>query len=95
MEFLFNKPEINTVTIPQYIIDRSENMFKKRYDNLSYVMKGHDKYDTVFGVRIPNYVDTSRPFVLIEDPFCKVIQGNDMFRAEDGTVFRLLRDENI
>lgn len=94
MEFLFNKPEINTVTIPQYIIDRSENMFKKKYDIPSSVRKGHNVYDTVFGVRIPDYIDTNRPFVLLEVPFCKVIEGNDMFIAEDGTVFRLLRDEN-
>lgn len=95
MEFDYNKPELKTISIPQHIIDRSDSMFKKRYDNLSYVMRGRNKYDTVFNVRIPDYVDTSRPFVLLEDPFCKVIQGNDTFQAEDGTVFRLLRDENI
>ena len=95
MEFDYNKPELKTISIPQYIIDRSDSIFKKRYDNLGYVMKGRDKYDTVFNVRIPDYVDTSRPFVLLEDPICKEIQGNDVFRAEDGTVFRLLRDENI
>ena len=93
MEFDFNKPELKYVHIPQEIIDRSENMFKKKYDIPSCIKKGHNVYDTVFGVRIPNYIDTSRPFVLIEEPFYQIIEGLDMFIAEDGTVFRVLRDE--
>ena len=95
MELDFNKPELKTITVPQSIIDRSENVFNKKYDIPKDIQKGHNVYDTVFGVRIPDYIDTSRPFVLLEEPFCKVIDSPDMFVAEDGTVFRLLRDENI
>ena len=92
MEVFFNKPELKTITISQSIIDISES-FKKKYDNPSYIMKGHNKYDNVFGVRLPDYIDTSKPFVLVEEPYCLILEGLDMFRAEDGTVFRILRDE--
>ena len=93
MEFDLNKPELKTITVPQSIIDRSENVFNKKYDIPNDIKKGHNVYDTVFRVRIPDYIDTSKPFVLVEEPFCQIIEGNDMFVAEDGTVFRILRNE--
>lgn len=93
MEFDFNKPELKTITVPQSILDRSESVFNKKYDIPKDIKKGHNVYDTVFGVRIPEYIDTSRPFVLLEEPFCQIIDNLDMFVAEDGTVFRVLRDE--
>lgn len=93
MEVFFNKPELKTITVPQSIIDRSKS-FNKKYDIPKDIKKGHNVYDTVFGVRIPDYIDTSRPFILVEEPFCQIIEGLDMFIDKDGTVFRVLRDEN-
>lgn len=95
MEIDFNRPELKLVTVPQHIIDLSESVFKKRHEQPWYVMRGRDKYDAATGVKIPRFVDTSRPFVLVEDPYCQLLYGRDMFQADDGRVFRVLRNENI
>ena len=94
MEFDINKPELKIITLPQDIKDRSVGTFNNRYE-VWYIIRGGEKYDIITGVRIPSYVDTSRPFVLVEDPYCLILQGNDMFQADDGRVFRVLRDGNI
>lgn len=94
MEFDLNKPELKIITLPQDIKDRSIGSSNKRYDAW-YMIRGGEKYDIITGVRIPSFIDTSRPFVLVEVPYCLILQSPDMFQADDGRVFRVLRDGNI
>lgn len=95
MEPVFNMPEKVTYKIPQYIIDRSKPVGWSQNEPPSEGLagvKGHVKYDPFFDVVIPEYIDTSRPFVLVDVTSSKVLQGGDTFRA-DYRVFKVMRDE--
>lgn len=95
MEPVFNMPEKVTYKIPQYIIDRSEFIGRNRHEPPSEGLagvKGHVKYDPFFDVVIPEYIDTSRPFVLVDVTSSKLLQGGDTFSV-DYRIFKVMRDE--